>query len=298
MKLCEHTQAVRSECSRASGAVEEQARRGVGSLRLRCAPLRPNGKGSSASKEVYESSVVRSSESVITDKIFDGAAVIAELVGERSRCTRQPRVPLPERTVESFDVIGYAAQLGARTALGRRNDPRVSGVVVGKAARALMIPGGNLLPPGFGTGATAVADVKGKDLARSCSPGHPHPLPILFRPPKAPALGRQPLQDYYRGTVCGPAPRLAAVIRCTRVQVSVSLAPPGTTLRTGSLGVSRRSPASPRLIFAHGPESHKPSKSMTQIARSFLCSAIGIPYLVSATVRKTQERELHIPNHG
>src|SRR5512145_3167334 len=59
MKLCENTQAVRSECSRASGAVEEQARRGVGSLRLRGATLRPNGQGSTASEEVYESSVVR-----------------------------------------------------------------------------------------------------------------------------------------------------------------------------------------------------------------------------------------------
>ena len=59
MKLFEKTQAVRSERSRASGEVEEQARRGFGSLRLRCATLRPNVKGSTASEEVYESSVVR-----------------------------------------------------------------------------------------------------------------------------------------------------------------------------------------------------------------------------------------------
>ena len=59
MKLCENTPAVRSERSRASGEVEEQATSGSGSLRLRCATLRPNGKDSTASEEVYESSVVR-----------------------------------------------------------------------------------------------------------------------------------------------------------------------------------------------------------------------------------------------
>ena len=62
MKLLEKTPAVRSERSRASGAVEEQATSGPGSLRLRCATLRPNGKDSTASEEVYESSVVRFSK--------------------------------------------------------------------------------------------------------------------------------------------------------------------------------------------------------------------------------------------
>jgi len=37
--------AVRSERSRASGEVEEQAGRESGGLRLRCATLRPNGAG-------------------------------------------------------------------------------------------------------------------------------------------------------------------------------------------------------------------------------------------------------------
>ena len=58
VKLCENTLAVRSERSRASGEVEEQAGRESGGLRLRSATLRPNGKGSTASEEVYESSVV------------------------------------------------------------------------------------------------------------------------------------------------------------------------------------------------------------------------------------------------
>src|SRR5262249_15302030 len=57
--LFENTQAVRSERSRASGEVEEPAGRGSGGLRLRCATLRPNGKGSTASEKVYESFVVR-----------------------------------------------------------------------------------------------------------------------------------------------------------------------------------------------------------------------------------------------
>jgi hypothetical protein len=58
VKLCENTLAVRSKRSRASGEVEEQAEREAGGLRLRSAPLRPTGTGSTASEEVYESSVV------------------------------------------------------------------------------------------------------------------------------------------------------------------------------------------------------------------------------------------------
>ena len=41
----EKTLAVRSERSRASGEVEEQAGRELDGLRLRCATLRPNGDG-------------------------------------------------------------------------------------------------------------------------------------------------------------------------------------------------------------------------------------------------------------
>jgi len=58
VKLFEKTLAVRSKRSRASGEVEEQAERESGGLRLRSAALRPNGKSSTASEEVYESSVV------------------------------------------------------------------------------------------------------------------------------------------------------------------------------------------------------------------------------------------------
>ena len=58
VKLFENTLAVRSERSRTSGEVEEQAGRDYGGLRLRSATLGPNGKGSTASEKVYESSVV------------------------------------------------------------------------------------------------------------------------------------------------------------------------------------------------------------------------------------------------
>ena len=58
VKLCENTLAVRSERSRASGEVEEQAGRDAGGLRLRSALLRPNGNSSTASEKVYESFVV------------------------------------------------------------------------------------------------------------------------------------------------------------------------------------------------------------------------------------------------
>src|SRR5262245_26615885 len=59
VKLFENTPTVRSERSRASGEVEEQAGHESESLRLRSATLRPNGQGSTASEEASESSVVR-----------------------------------------------------------------------------------------------------------------------------------------------------------------------------------------------------------------------------------------------
>jgi hypothetical protein len=58
MKLCENTLAVRSERSWASDEAGDQAGRKVGGLRLRSALLKPNGKDSTASEEVYESSGV------------------------------------------------------------------------------------------------------------------------------------------------------------------------------------------------------------------------------------------------
>ena len=62
MKLCENTLTVRSERSRASGEVEEQAGRESGSLRLHSTMLKPNGQDATASEEVYESCVVRFSQ--------------------------------------------------------------------------------------------------------------------------------------------------------------------------------------------------------------------------------------------
>jgi len=59
MKLCENTLTVRSECSRTSGAVEEQAGRESGGLRLHSTMLEPNDQDTTASEEVYESCVVR-----------------------------------------------------------------------------------------------------------------------------------------------------------------------------------------------------------------------------------------------
>ena len=59
MKLCENTLTVRSARSRASSAVEEQAKCESGGLRLHSAMLKPNGQDATASEEVYESCVVR-----------------------------------------------------------------------------------------------------------------------------------------------------------------------------------------------------------------------------------------------
>src|SRR4029450_1380750 len=59
MKLCENTLTDRSERSRASGEVEEQAGRESGGLRLHSTMLKPNSQDATASEEVYESCVVR-----------------------------------------------------------------------------------------------------------------------------------------------------------------------------------------------------------------------------------------------
>lgn len=62
----------------------------------------------------------------------------------------------------------------------------------------LLILDGNLSPPSLCALATAVADVKGDDLAAQGIHGKPHPLPIRLLPDKTPELvyfSSQPLQD-------------------------------------------------------------------------------------------------------
>ena len=44
---------------------------------------------------------------VVTDEILYRADVIDQYLGKRERFSDQTRYPLSQRTVESFDVIGY-----------------------------------------------------------------------------------------------------------------------------------------------------------------------------------------------
>ena len=72
--------------------------------------------------------------------------MIGEFLGERERGTHQPRDPLPQRAVESLDVISLTGQLGDRTGLGGGNDARVRGLVIRREDRLLLIHGWNFVP--------------------------------------------------------------------------------------------------------------------------------------------------------
>jgi hypothetical protein len=49
---------------------------------------------------------------VVADEELDGPDMVGELLGKGQRVADQPGHALPQRVVETFDVIGFARQLG------------------------------------------------------------------------------------------------------------------------------------------------------------------------------------------
>jgi hypothetical protein len=72
--------------------------------------------------------------------------VVAQLLGERQRRTSQAGDPLSQRTVEAFDMMSLAGQLGDSAVLGWGNDTRVNCLVIRREHSVLLICNGNLFP--------------------------------------------------------------------------------------------------------------------------------------------------------
>jgi hypothetical protein len=94
-----------------------------------------------------------------------------------------PRAPdghaLPQRVVETLNVIGLTCQFADRFMLRSGNYPLIHHILIGVKRGVLTVRLGNLCPQSFGTPATAVPHVKGNDLA---TPGiHGNPNPLLIR---------------------------------------------------------------------------------------------------------------------
>jgi hypothetical protein len=58
---------------------------------------------------------------VVADEELDGPDMVGELLGKGQRVADQPGHALPQRVVETFDVIGFARQLADGFVLRRRN---------------------------------------------------------------------------------------------------------------------------------------------------------------------------------
>jgi hypothetical protein len=84
-------------------------------------------------------------------------------------------------------VIGRADERGESTGLAGGNDLRVDRRVIRREQSRLRIHGGNFLPQGPGTLATAVAHVEGEDLAGRGVQGYLNPLPIHLLATKLPS---------------------------------------------------------------------------------------------------------------
>ena len=77
-------------------------------------------------------------------------------------------------------MIRHAGQLGDRTVLGGGSDTQVSGIVIRIEHCVLLIHGGDLLPQGSSTLATAITDREGNHLAGGGIHRDPHPVAVRF----------------------------------------------------------------------------------------------------------------------
>ncbi len=100
----------------------------------------------------------------MAEKIFNRADVILQLFREGECCSNQSRYPLPQGTVEAFNVMGSARQFSHHPMLIRRNYTRVRGIAIRPKHDVLPIDQWQFLPQLSRTLFTAVADMKSERL--------------------------------------------------------------------------------------------------------------------------------------
>ena len=100
----------------------------------------------------------------MANEILYRADMVCQLLGKGERLSDQPRHPLSQRAVESFDVIGYPLLLFDDSMLLLWNHTLVCLPAICVESRIAPIALWYGLPKGKGTNSTAVSDVECDDL--------------------------------------------------------------------------------------------------------------------------------------
>ena len=72
-------------------------------------------------------------------EIFDGPDMIGQLFGKGEGVTYETGDALPQRVIETLDMIGFAGVLRDGFVLRRWNDPGVDGILIGIERRLLAV---------------------------------------------------------------------------------------------------------------------------------------------------------------
>ena len=78
--------------------------------------------------------------------VFDGGDMIGELFGEGQRVTAETGDALPQRIVETLDMVGFPGLLRDGFVLRSRNDPFVDGLLIRIERRLLTVYCGEIGP--------------------------------------------------------------------------------------------------------------------------------------------------------
>jgi hypothetical protein len=123
-------------------------------------------------------------------EIFDGTDMIGEFFGKGQGVTYETGDALPQRVIETLDMIGFPGVLRDGFVLCRRNDPCVDGIWIGIERRLLTVPRRQIRPQLLRTLVTAIPDVERHDLPGLFVHGDPDPLFVGLCFHKAPHLVR------------------------------------------------------------------------------------------------------------
>jgi hypothetical protein len=114
------------------------------------------------------------------DEHPDRTDVILELLGKGQRLSHQPRNPLPQGVVQSFDVAGQATIFANRPMSFAWNDIEVGLPVIGVNLGTLSVYSWDGLPSGNRRFPRALTDVTPDDFSGVCIYRQPDPLLVAF----------------------------------------------------------------------------------------------------------------------
>ena len=97
-------------------------------------------------------------------EVFDGTDMIGQLFGKGQGVTDEAGDTLPQRVIETLDMIGFAGVLRDGFVLRRGNDPGVDRILIRIEGRLLAVHRRQIGPQLLCTVVTAIANVECNNL--------------------------------------------------------------------------------------------------------------------------------------